>query len=129
MITYCVDKLNYKQDPESPASNLLETKILLNNAMSNADKGARFICADVKDHFLITLIDESKHKRAQHKCIPNNIRLCYNLNSKEKADRTMFIKTQKGMLDLRQAAILAHRHLKNCFKPFGCQPIKGTAGL
>ena len=43
------DKLSYYADPGSPAASLLETKLLLNSVISDADKGARFLSADLKD--------------------------------------------------------------------------------
>ena len=46
------DKLPYDDDAGSPAASLLETKLIINITISNADKGARFLCADLKDHFL-----------------------------------------------------------------------------
>jgi len=36
----------------SPVASLLETKLILNSVISDADKGARFLTADVKDFFL-----------------------------------------------------------------------------
>jgi len=52
------DKLPYKADAGSPAASLLETKLFLNSTISDADKGARFACADLKDHFLATPMKE-----------------------------------------------------------------------
>ena len=62
-ITVGGDKLEYLDDAGSPAANLLETKILLNSVISDADKGARFMCADIKDHFLATPIDHPEYMR------------------------------------------------------------------
>ena len=45
------------------------------------------------------------------------------------ADGYICIKIQKGMLGLKQAAILAYQHLKACLEPFGYEPIEGTVGL
>ena len=53
-ITVGGDKLPCDNDAGAPAANLLETKILLNSVMSDASKGARFMSADIKDHFLAT---------------------------------------------------------------------------
>ena len=85
-ITVGGDKLDYAQDAGSPAANLLETKILLNSVISDANKGARFMCADIKDHFLTTPMDEPEYMKVQYKYIPNDIRLHYNLDSKVTAD-------------------------------------------
>ena len=46
------NQLPYDDDAGSPAASLLETKLIINITISNADKGARFLCADLKDHFL-----------------------------------------------------------------------------
>ena len=48
------DRLAYDQDDGVPAVNLLETKIILNSFISDANKGARFMPANIKDHFLVT---------------------------------------------------------------------------
>ena len=45
------DKLDYEEDVSSPATSMLETKILLNSTISDASKGARFISSDL-DFFL-----------------------------------------------------------------------------
>ena len=128
-ITVGGDRLDYAQDAGSPAANLLETKILLNSVISDADKGARFMCVDIKDHFLATPMDDPEYMKVQYKYIPNDIRLRYNLDLKVTEDGWVYIKIQKGMPGLKQAAILAYRHLKNCLEPFGYEPIKGTVGM
>ena len=53
-ITVGGDKLEYSDDTGSLAANLLETKIIINSVISDAKKGARFMSADIKDHFLAT---------------------------------------------------------------------------
>ena len=45
------DRLSFDEDAGSPATDLLETKILLNSTISDADQGAHFISADLKDYF------------------------------------------------------------------------------
>ena len=45
------DRLDYFDDSGSPAASLLETKILINSTISDADKGAKFMSADLKDFF------------------------------------------------------------------------------
>ena len=52
MITVGGDCLPCEDDTGSPASDLLETKLVLNSTISDADKGARFISIDTKHHFL-----------------------------------------------------------------------------
>ena len=53
-ITLWGDKLQYLEDAGPPASNIIETKILLNSVISDACKGARFMSMDLKDYFLNT---------------------------------------------------------------------------
>jgi len=56
-ITVGGDKLEYFLHADSPAANMLETKILLNSVISDADRGARFMSADMKYHYLMTPMD------------------------------------------------------------------------
>ena len=46
------DKLDCHYDAGSPAASLLEKKLISNSTISDARKGARFLSADLKDHFL-----------------------------------------------------------------------------
>ena len=60
-ITVGGDRLEYPEDSGSPAANLLETKILVNSTILDAKRGARFICVDIKDHFLATLTKDPEY--------------------------------------------------------------------
>ena len=53
------DKLDCEYDAGSPAASLLETKLILNSTISDAHKGARFLSADLKDHFLASPMEEN----------------------------------------------------------------------
>ena len=46
------DRLDYTLDSGSPTTTLLETKILINSVISDAARGDRFACCDIKDSFL-----------------------------------------------------------------------------
>ena len=50
------DKLQYAADAGSPATDLVETKILFNSVISDANNGAKFCSIDLKDMFLHTLL-------------------------------------------------------------------------
>ena len=50
------DKLFYHGDTSSPATNMIETKILFNSVISDAKKGAQFASMDLKDMFLKTIM-------------------------------------------------------------------------
>jgi hypothetical protein len=43
------DKLDYPFDTSSPASSLIEAKLMLNSTISDTHKGAKFMAADLKD--------------------------------------------------------------------------------
>ena len=59
-ITVGSDKLDYTEDARSPATNLFETKILINSIILDAKHGACFMYAIIKDHFLVTSINDSE---------------------------------------------------------------------
>ena len=128
-ITVSGDKLPYHDDAGSPAADLLETKILLNSTILDAKRGARFMCLDIKDHFLATPMQHPEYMRVKMKYIPEDIRQHYNVYDIVTKDDWVYIKIQKGMPGLRQAAILAYKHLKNSLEPYGYTPIPGTVGL
>ena len=48
------DRLPYPHDAGSPATLLLETKLIINSVISDAKKGARFMSLDLKDFFLMS---------------------------------------------------------------------------
>ena len=50
----------YDNNTEELAANYLKTKLLLNSTKSNASKGASFILADIKDHYLAIPMKDSK---------------------------------------------------------------------
>ena len=128
-ITVGGDKLSYDKDAGSPAANLLETKILLNSTISDANKGARFMSLDIKDHFLATPMRDPEYMRVPFKYFPQDIIDKYNLDLKVSATGYIYIEIKKGMPGLKQAALLAYEHLKNSLAPYGYYPIPGTAGL
>ena len=73
-------------------------------------------------------MDQPERMQVNYKYAPMGIRKRCNLDSMVTSDGFIFIKIQKGMPGLKQAAILAHRHLKNSLEPFGYEPIQGAVG-
>jgi hypothetical protein len=107
----------------------LETKLLLNSTISDADKGARFLCADLKDHLLASPMKNAEYMRIRYKYFPADIRQRYGLESLLANDDYIYIRIKKGMYGLKQAAILAYKHLVNQLAPHGCHPCPYTTGL
>ena len=83
------DILEYSHDAGSPATSLLETKILANSVISDAHKGARFLSADLKDFFLASPMAEPEFMRIHIKYFPEDIKKLYNLN--EMVDKRGFV--------------------------------------
>ena len=95
------------------AASLLETKLIINSTISDADKGARFLCADLKDHFLASPMKDPEFMRIRYKYFPDAIRKQYNLDQFVTSTGYIYIRIKKGMYRLKQAALLAYKHLVN----------------
>ena len=67
------DKLDYFGDASSPTTTLAEAKLLFNSVISDADKGARFMTVDLKDHFLASPMREPQYMRMRWDQIPDDI--------------------------------------------------------
>ena len=52
------DVLEYDNNASSPAASLLETTLLLNSVLSDANSGARFMTANLRDFFLQSFLEE-----------------------------------------------------------------------
>ena len=46
------DELDYEENARSPAVSLLDTKILINSVIYDAEKGARYCTVDIKKFYL-----------------------------------------------------------------------------
>ena len=122
------DKLNYDDDSGSPAASLLETKVMLNSVISDADKGARFMSCDLKDFFLATPMKHPEYMRIHYKHFPADIREKYNLDELVVNDY-IYVKIKRGMYGLKQAAVLAYDHLIDNLAEHGYAPVPHTLGI
>ena len=122
------DRSSHPLDAGSPATDMMETKLLINSTISDAHKGARFLTADIKDYFLATPMQREEHMKVKYKYFPPDIREYYNLHELVDND-CICIRINKGMCGLKQAAMLAHDNLKQSLEPHGCTPVQGTVGL
>ena len=123
------DKLECEYDAGSPAASLLETKLILNSTISDAHKGARFLSADLKDHFLASPMEETEYMRIHSRYFLEDIRQQYNIDELINEDGYVYVMIKKGMYGLKQAAILAYKHLVNLLEPHGYRPCPNTTGL
>ena len=90
------DRLDYQQDTASPATNLLETKLLLNSVISDADKGARCLTMDIKDFFLKTI--QALFKRYQR--IWKQKMTCHSMESSCQILLSVALKTVKQSFEI-----------------------------
>ena len=67
------DRLAYANETGSPAASLLETKILLNSTISDANIGACFMCLDLKDFFLAIPMPIVEYMKVPLKYFPKDI--------------------------------------------------------
>ena len=73
---------------------------MLNSTISNANKGARFMSIDMKDHFLVTPIANPAFMRVLIKHVPLDIRKKYNIDNLV-CNSWVYIKIQRGMPRLK----------------------------
>ena len=106
------DKLSYDNDSSTSATNLLETKIILNSIISNTYKGAGFMSLDLKDMFVQSLMASLEYMKVPCKYIESDIKEKFSLDSLIYKEY-IYIKIQQGMYCLRQTAILAYQQLHN----------------
>lgn len=107
---------------------MLETKLLFNSVISDAQKGARFCSMDLKDMFLHTPMKDPEYMKISIKYFFEDIQQNYNLYNIVQND-FIYIKIRKGMYGLKQVTVLAYIHLSKFLKDAIYYPIVGTLGL
>ena len=121
------DRLTYDDDAGSPAVSLLETKLLINSTISTP--GARFACADLKDHFLQSPMAKPEYMKIHISSFPDDIIEQYKLQEKVTNNGFVYVRIKKGMYGLKQAAILAYEFIVENLAPHGYHPIPQSLGL
>ena len=116
------DRLECFGDSSSPVALLIETKLLLNSTISDANQGAQFSCIDLKDHFLQSDLPEAEYMRIHGKYFFDDIRTKYNIDQIIADDGYVYCRLKKGMYGLKQATRLAHDKLVQHLKPYGYKP-------
>ena len=81
---------------------------------------------DLKDFFLALTMGRPEYMRIPWKLIPDDIRAQYNLYDKVHNDH-IYVKINKGMYGLKQAAILAYEQLVEHLDNYGYEPVIGTS--
>ena len=122
------DKLEWNFDAGSPATDMVETKLLFNSVISDAKAGARFMSLDLKDMFLMTMMDEPEYMKCAYRYFPSDIRKRYNLDALVH-NGFIYIKIKKGLFGLKQAALLAYQQVSKLLQAGGFRPILGSLGM
>ena len=97
------DKLPYEFDTASPATDLIETKLIINSVISEFDKGAQFCSINLKDFFLHTLLPPGKHEymRIHYKYFDDELKKLYNIDAIVANDNYVDCEIKKGMYGLK----------------------------
>ena len=122
------DKLECDGNPSSPAVSLLNTKICFNSVISDAHKGATFATADIKNHYLQSLMKNYQYMILSLKYFTQEIRdedEIINIVD----NNYVYIEIRKGMYGLKEAGILAFNYVVKNLAPHGYHPVQYTAGL
>jgi hypothetical protein len=103
---------------------------MINSTISDAHKGARFMCADLIDNYLATPMKDPEYMRIKCKYFSAALRKKYNLDAIVLMRMVASIyKIKKGMYGLKQAALLACQHFVTQLAPHGYHPCPYTTGL
>ena len=121
--------LDYPDDPSSPAVSVLDAKIHINSTISDAHKGARYMCVDIKNFYLGNNMDYYQYLRVSINIIPTEIVIEYNLKNYVEPDGYVYFEIRKGMYGLKEAGIIAFNNLVKNLAPFGYEPMPYTPGL
>lgn len=79
MFTSGENLLVYTGDPRTPTISIIDTKIHINSVISDADKGAKYMCMDIKNYNLGSAMNQVHYMRIHMKHIPPEITREYNI--------------------------------------------------
>ena len=93
------DRLEYHDDPSAPAVGLLDTKIHLNSVISDADKGARYSTADIKNFNLNNPLRIFQYMRIHKSYFTEELRQEYDIASITNSDGYIYCIIKKVCMD------------------------------
>jgi hypothetical protein len=118
--------IDYPGDTSAPTADITTFKILLNSILSTPN--AKACCADVKNFYLNTPMDESEYMRIPITLIPDEIIQEYHLLTFVHKEY-VYVRIDKGMYGLPQAGILANQLLAKRLSKHGYFQSRHTPGL
>ena len=84
---------------------------------------------DIVNYCLASSMDRPEFMKNRLRHIPIDIQQRYNIKSIATHDGIVFVRIEKGMYGLRNAAILAYNNVKTNLAKFGYTPVEGTVGI
>ena len=121
------DKLDYPDDPSSPAVSVTNAKLHINSTISDAKKGAKYLVLDIKIFYLGNKLTYFQYIRVHMSMIPREVLDEYGLTAE--ADGFVYFEVRKGIYGLKEAGLIAFKQLVTNLAPFGYVPMKYTPGL
>jgi hypothetical protein len=121
------DRISYPGETATKNADLTTSKCLWNSTISTPD--ARYMCADVKNFYLNTLLDRAEYMQLALTIIPQEIIDKYKLMDKEKMVKFSFKLTTKYMGYRKQADWQTTYLLVTRLAPHGYLPCQHTHGL
>ena len=96
--------INYSDDCGTPTADLLTVKLMFNSIVSTPN--CKFMTIDIKDFYLMTLMDRYEYFRMKLEFFPPDIIEEYGLRDKVDSDGNVFCEVRRGMYGLPQAGII-----------------------
>ena len=125
-ITVGGNLINYEGELTTRTADLVTSKILWNSTLSTP--GARYMCADVKNFYLCTPMDDPEYMKMKIELFPEEIIEQYGL--REKVHKGfVWIKIIRTMYGLPQAGILSNKLLRKRLAKDGYFKLPHTPGL
>jgi hypothetical protein len=110
------DRINYPGEKATKNADLTTSKCLWNSTISTP--GTRYMCTDVKNFYLNTLLERPEYMQLALTIIPQEIIYKYKLMGKERNGK-VYIRIDKGTYGLPQAGRLANNLLSTRLAPHG----------
>ena len=109
-----------------PSPSLI--KIMLNSVISDADKGARYCTANIKNFYLNNPMKTYRYMNIPIHLFTDEILKEHNIN-KLVYKGYVYVDIRKGTYGLKESGILAYTSLVDHLQPFGYYPVRYTPGL
>ena len=108
--------IKYPGELTTRTADLTTSNILWNSALSTQD--AKYMCIDIKNFYLRTLLDIFEYMRIPLTMFPNHVAQQYQLLEKEN-NGFIYVEIRKAIYGLPQSGVLANKPLKKRLAPAG----------